>query len=79
MRKKKYRIRKRFNRKTLILYAMMLPGFIYIFINNYMPLPGLAIAFKRFDYSKGIWDSAWAGLSNFTYLFRTQDALNMVV
>ncbi|MDU7706768.1 MAG: ABC transporter permease subunit [Clostridium sp.] len=78
MRKKKYRIRKRFNRKTLILYAMMLPGFIYIFINNYMPLPGLAIAFKRFDYSKGIWDSAWAGLSNFTYLFRTQDALNMV-
>ena len=57
---------------------MMLPGFIYIFINNYMPLPGLAIAFKRFDYSKGIWDSAWAGLSNFTYLFRTQDALNMV-
>ena len=78
MRQKKYRIRKRFNRKTLILYAMMLPGFIYIFINNYMPLPGLAIAFKRFDYSKGIWDSAWAGLSNFTYLFRTQDALNMV-
>lgn len=78
MRTKKYRVQKRFNRKTLMLYVMMLPGFVYIFINNYMPLPGLAIAFKRFDYSKGIWDSAWAGLSNFTYLFRTQDALNMV-
>lgn len=75
---KKGQMRKRFNRKTLMLYAMMLPGFVYIFINNYMPLPGLAIAFKRFDYSKGIWDSAWTGWSNFTYLFKTQEALNMI-
>ena len=61
-----------------MLYAMMLPGFVYIFINNYMPLPGLAIAFKRFDYSKGIWDSAWTGFSNFTYLFKTREALSMI-
>lgn len=70
--------KKRFNRKILALYAMMLPGFIYIFINNYMPLPGLAIAFKRFNYSKGIWDSPWVGFDNFTYLFRSYDAMNIV-
>lgn len=74
----KSRMTKKFNRKTLTLFAMMLPGLIYIFINNYMPLPGLVIAFKKFNYSQGIWDSAWAGLSNFTYLFKTQDALNIV-
>lgn len=62
----------------MVLFLMMVPGLIYIFINCYMPLPGLAIAFKRFDYSKGIWDSAWVGLSNFTYLFKTQDAFNII-
>lgn len=63
---------------TLALFSMMLPGFIYLIINNYIPMAGLTIAFKRFDYSKGIWGSDWAGLSNFTYLFKTQDALNII-
>lgn len=74
----KKRGKNRFNRKTMVLFLMMVPGLIYIFINCYLPLPGLAIAFKRFDYSKGIWDSAWVGLSNFTYLFKTQDAFNII-
>ena len=63
---------------TLALLSMMLPGFIYLIINNYIPMAGLVIAFKRFDYSKGIWGSDWCGLSNFTYLFKTQDALNII-
>ncbi|MBR0227249.1 MAG: sugar ABC transporter permease [Clostridia bacterium] len=53
---------------------MALPGLIYLFINNYMPLPGLVLAFKNYNARKGIWGSAWAGLSNFTYLFTTSDA-----
>ena len=52
----------------------MIPGFIYLIINNYIPMAGLVIAFKRFDYSLGMWESPWAGLSNFTYLFKTNDA-----
>lgn len=35
-------------------YLMGLPGLIYLFINNYMPLVGLQIAFKNFNYSKGM-------------------------
>ena len=46
---------------TLALLSMMLPGFIYLIINNYIPMAGLVIAFKRFDYSKGIWGSDWCG------------------
>lgn len=72
------RPKKKITRKVLTWYLMMLPGLIYIFINNYMPLPGLAIAFKRFDYSKGIWNSPWVGLGNFTYMFKTNDAMNMI-
>ena len=61
-------------KRWLPVFLMGLPGFIYLFINNYMPLYGLIIAFKKYDYSKGIFGSAWAGLSNFKYLFATRDA-----
>lgn len=63
---------------TLALFSMMIPGFVYLIINNYIPMAGLVIAFKRFDYSLGMWSSPWAGLSNFTYLFKTNDALNIM-
>ncbi len=53
---------------------MMVPGLTYLFINNYIPLFGLMIAFKKIDYSKGIFKSDWVGLSNFVYLFKTKDA-----
>ncbi|MBX4148241.1 ABC transporter permease [Paenibacillus lautus] len=53
---------------------MMLPGLIYLLINNYLPLFGLSLAFKDVNYSKGIWDSDWIGFKNFEYLFKTDDA-----
>ena len=53
---------------------MALPGVIYLFINNYMPLPGLVLAFKNYNARKGIFGSDWAGFSNFKYLFATPDA-----
>lgn len=61
-------------RKYIPLYIMMLPGLIYLLINNYLPLFGLSIAFKDVNYSKGIWDSDWIGFKNFEYLFKTDDA-----
>ena len=56
-------------RKFLPVYLMGLPGLAYLFINNYMPLPGLVLAFKTYKQSLGIWGSKWAGLTNFKYLF----------
>lgn len=35
-------------RSHLPLYVMALPGVLYLFVNNYMPLPGLQLAFKKF-------------------------------
>lgn len=61
-------------RTYLPLYLMALPGLIYLFINNYLPMSGLVIAFKNINYTKGIWKSDWCGLDNFTYLFATKDA-----
>ncbi len=64
---------RRFSR-FLPVYALMLPGLIYLFINNYMPLPGLVVAFKQYNARKGIYKSPWAGFSNFAYIFQTNDA-----
>lgn len=56
------------------LYVMMLPGLTYLFINNYLPLTGLQLAFKKFKYNLGIWGSPWNKGKNFTFLFRSKDA-----
>ena len=48
---------------------MMAPGLIYLFINNYMPMAGLVVAFKNYNAVDGIFNSPWSGFSNFTYLF----------
>ncbi|RAV04950.1 sugar ABC transporter permease [Paenibacillus sp. YN15] len=56
------------------LYLMMLPGITYLLINSYLPMFGLAIAFKDINFAKGIWRSDWVGLQNFKFLFQTSDA-----
>lgn len=56
------------------LYLMMIPGFLYLIINNYIPLMGLLIAFKNVNFTKGIWASDWCGFKNFKFLFATSDA-----
>ena len=53
---------------------MVAPGFLYLLINNYVPMTGIIIAFKHLNFAKGILHSDWAGLSNFKYLFKTPDA-----
>ncbi len=62
-------------RKAIPLYIMVAPGFIYLLINNYIPMFGIIIAFKNLNFSKGILKSDWAGFSNFEYLFKAPDAL----
>ena len=60
--------------KQLPLYLMMVPGLAYLLINNYLPLAGLQLAFKKFKYALGIWKSDFNNFKNFTYLFKSSDA-----
>jgi putative aldouronate transport system permease protein len=61
-------------RRYAPLLIMMMPGFIYLFFNNYLPMAGILIAFKDINFAKGIFGSDWVGLGNFKYLFKTSDA-----
>lgn len=69
MKKKKNKVK-----KYLPLYLMMLPGLLYLLINNYLPMTGIVIAFKKLNFSKGILKSPWARLDNFKFLFSSKDA-----
>ncbi|TXK84030.1 sugar ABC transporter permease [Paenibacillus sp. N3.4] len=57
------------------LYLLMIPGVLYLLINNYVPMFGVIIAFKDINYQAGILGSDWIGFKNFEYLFKTKDAL----
>ncbi|NCB36245.1 MAG: sugar ABC transporter permease [Clostridia bacterium] len=62
---------------TLPLLIIASPGIAYLLINSYLPMFGVFLAFKDFNYFKGIFGSDWNGFDNFTFLFKTRDALIM--
>lgn len=63
-------------KKNRVLLFMLLPGFAYLVINNYIPLYGLTIAFRNVNFKTGIFSSPFADpiLKNFQFLFKTKDA-----
>ncbi len=57
---------------------MTLPGLVVVFVINYMPMPGIILAFKDYKVSKGIWGSDWVGLKNFQFLFSSGAAWEII-
>ncbi|RCX19599.1 putative aldouronate transport system permease protein [Fontibacillus phaseoli] len=55
------------------LYAMAVPGLLFFLIFSYLPIYGIIIAFKDYDFSKGITGSEWVGFKNFDYFFTSDD------
>ena len=45
---------------------MLLPGFLYLLINNYIPMFGVIIAFKDLNFTKGILKSDWVYCGQFS-------------
>ena len=56
-------------RKQWQYHVLLIPGIIFVFIFNYIPLYGLVIAFQKYNPAMGF-NSPWVGLANFEYLFR---------
>ena len=48
--------------------VMALPVFLILFFIMYVPMAGLVMAFKDYDFTLGIFGSPWAGLKNFEFL-----------
>ncbi|MGO4370611.1 ABC transporter permease [Paenibacillus sp. 2TAB19] len=63
----------RYLNKKKYLYLLLLPGIVYFLVFNYVPMYGVIIAFKDFNFAKGIWNSPWIGFENFRYMFGLSD------
>lgn len=59
--------------KDRMLVLMALPAVALMILFNYVPMSGLILAFKKFDYSLGLYGSPWNGLGNFRHLFLMGD------
>lgn len=55
------------------LYLLLLPAVLYFLIFHYLPMYGVIISFKDFNFKKGILGSEWIGLENFEYMFGLND------
>ena len=52
--------------------VMALPAFLVLLFFAYIPMGGLVMAFKSYDYTKGIWGSPWNGIDNFKFLIASK-------
>jgi len=55
--------------KTLLL--MTTPVIIFFFIFSYLPMPGIYLAFIKYNYNQGIFKSPFVGMENFRFLVQS--------
>ena len=53
------------------LWVMILPALAYIIIFCYGPMYGIQLAFRRYDFSKGLTGGDWVGLKYFMQYFQS--------
>ena len=56
-------------KKNYTLYLMCVPGLLFMILFNFIPMPGLWMAFTEYDLLDGIFGSKFVGLKNFEYFF----------
>ena len=56
-------------KRNKTLYLMIMPGVLFAIMFQYIPMGGAIVAFKDFNYKKGIIGSDWVGLDNFKLFF----------
>lgn len=56
---------------------MLLPAIIYVLIFSYLPMGGIILAFKKYNYAGGIFGSPWNGFKNFEFFFKSGQAFKV--
>ena len=60
-----------------VLLLMCLPAILFFFAFSYMPLPGIWVAFVKYNYRNGIFGSKFVGLQNFEFLAESGKLLSL--
>jgi len=69
---KRSKMRRKFI-EQIPLFLFILPGIILVLLFNYIPMTGLQLAFRDFQFSGGIWGSPFVGLENFRQFLLSAD------
>ena len=69
--------RRRF-KQNIPLLIMFIPVLLFYAIFKYLPMGGLVIAFKDYNFADGVFGSPWVGLKNFQMLFTGPNTVNII-
>ena len=69
--------RRKLKANDIQLYGLCIIPMLSVLIFNYLPMVGVILSFKDFQYDKGIFGSPWVGLDNFEYFVRSDDFLRI--
>ncbi len=59
--------------KQKYLLILLVPAALYYIFFKFLPMYGVILAFKEFNFIKGIWASPWIGLENFSDVVKLDD------
>jgi putative aldouronate transport system permease protein len=65
-------------KESLPLVLMLIPGILFYVLFKYLPMGGLVIAFKDYNFTDGILHSPWVGMNNFETLFKQDQTLDII-
>jgi putative aldouronate transport system permease protein len=60
-----------------VLYLMFAPLALYAVVFWYVPIAGLVVAFKEYNYRQGIFGSPWNGWENFRFFYESGKLLQV--
>ncbi|KAI7257951.1 hypothetical protein KC345_g10651 [Hortaea werneckii] len=61
-------------KKYRSLLLMLVPAVLFFLLFAYIPMSGIILAFKQYDYTGGVFGSQWNGWDNFKFFFNSGDA-----
>lgn len=64
-----YKLKKDF-KNNAGLYALIIPGFLFLILFSYVPMYGILMAFEDFDPTLGVFGSKWIHFENFKNFFQ---------
>lgn len=66
-------------RGNLDMYALLIPGLIFLLLFKYTPMYGIVIAFQDFNIFSGISGSEWVGFGQFERLMQSEEFIRVLV
>ena len=61
-------------KENRVKWLMLLPAAIVVILMCYIPMGGIVLAFKEYNYHDGIFGSPWVAFKNFEYFFQSGKA-----